>query len=80
MSLYVTKITFAIMLTLCNNVQKMNVDLSKYCEYVENCIKVVDSFCEYNNKKFHSLFLNVDNIINSLEETVKTLKIIRFHT
>lgn len=60
--------------------KKMNVDLSKYCEYAENCIKVVDSFCEYSDKEFYSLFLNVDNIINSLEETVKTPRIIRLHT
>lgn len=57
-----------------------NVDLSKYCEYVDNCIKIVDSFREYSDEEFHSLFLNVENILNSLEEMVKTPKIIRLHS
>lgn len=68
------------MLPLCNNLQKINVHLSEYCEYVDNCIKVVNLFREYGDEEFHSLFLNVENILNSLGETVKMPRIIGLHT
>ncbi|VVC31043.1 Ribonuclease H-like domain,Domain of unknown function DUF4371 [Cinara cedri] len=55
--LYVTEKLFVITLSLCKSLQKINVDLSECCAYVNNCVQVINSIRENSEEEFHKLFL-----------------------
>ncbi|XP_025192657.1 52 kDa repressor of the inhibitor of the protein kinase-like [Melanaphis sacchari] len=76
-SLYVTEKLFAITLSLCKSLQKINVDLSECCAYVNNCVQVINSIRENSDEEFHKLFLEVENVLSLVDETVKTPRLVR---
>lgn len=70
-ALYVIEKLFLIKLPLCNALQKINCDLSECCENVANCINVVSSFRNNADKEFQNLFLEVENKICLLNESIE---------
>ena len=79
-SLYIIEKIFAITLPLCKSLQQTNVDLSECCEYVNNCVQVINSIHENSEEEFHKLFLDVENVLSLVDETVKTPRLIRQST
>jgi hypothetical protein len=79
-TLYITEKLFAVTLTLCKSLQQINVDLSECCEYVNNCVQVINSIHENSEEEFQKLFLDVENVLSLVDETVKTSRLIRQST
>jgi len=74
-ALYVLEKLFAFTLPLCNALQKVNNDLSECCENVENCIQVLSSIRINAVKEFQTLFLEIEQKLNLLDETIQITRI-----
>lgn len=79
-SLYIIEKLFAITLPLCKSLQQINVDLSECCQYVNNCMQVINSIHENSEEEFHKLFLDVENVLSLVDETVKMPRLNRQST
>lgn len=75
--MYITEKLFAITLPLCQSFQQINADLSECCEYINNCVQVINSISENSEEEFHKLILDVENVLCLVDETVKTPRLIR---
>jgi len=78
--LYITEKLFAIKLPLCKSLQQINVDLYECCEYVNNCVQVINSIHENSEEEFHKLFLDIENVLSLVDKTVKMPRLIRQST
>lgn len=71
------KVPTGLPLELSKSLQQISVDLSECCQYVNNCVQVINSIHENSEEEFHKVFLDVENVLSLVDEMVKMPRLIR---